>query len=277
MTKFGKIIVFLFLAVVLIAVAFFLQKSPESGISTLPENQNETTDTSVQILGNKNDLVSFSVLPGETVSGKMLISGKIKGGYFFEANIGVNILDKDKKLLFAGYGTAVGEWMTTLPVLFESSLDFSALPQGPAFIEIHNDNASGLPENDKSIQVPVIIVQPDGSFLQLGELKTISRDEYTFQAPAEWITSSLIDFNGCVWDGLSNDTSDGLRMAGEIGIYPSSCFNLDSARGKREYTKKDGYYIVAFYDKETGTTALEEEETRLVYQKVVDTFSLKNN
>ncbi len=107
------------------------------------------------------------------------------------------------------------------------------------------------------------------------ELKTISREKYSFQIPKEWTESSLINFEGCIWDGASNDTNDGHRQAGEIGIYPKSCFDLSKSNGKREVKEKDGYYIVAYYDKETGTTAAEEAETKLVFQKIVDSFKLK--
>lgn len=108
------------------------------------------------------------------------------------------------------------------------------------------------------------------------ELKTISREKYSFQIPKEWTESSLLNVKGCIWDGASNDTNDGHRQAGEIGIYPKSCFDLSKSNGKREVKEKDGYYIVAYYDKETGTTAAEEAETKLVFQKIVDTFQLKS-
>ncbi len=110
-----------------------------------------------QITGNKDDLVSFSIKPGQEVSGKITATGSVKGGYFFEANIGVNVLDANKKLLRAGYGMSTTDWMTSAPVAFTTSLDFTGLPKGNAYIEIHNDNASGLPENDKSIFIPIVI------------------------------------------------------------------------------------------------------------------------
>lgn len=49
------------------------------------------------------------------------------------------------------------DWMTVEPVEFEGNIDFTGLTKGPAYFEIHNDNPSGLPENDKSIQIPIII------------------------------------------------------------------------------------------------------------------------
>lgn len=110
-----------------------------------------------EILGNKDDLISLSITAGQVVSGKFKLSGSIKGAYFFEANILINILDANKNVLKKGYATAVGEWMTSEPVVFEGYVDVTNLPSGPAFIEIHNDNASDLPEHNKSILVPIII------------------------------------------------------------------------------------------------------------------------
>lgn len=118
---------------------------------------NNTVNTVSEVLGNKDDLVSLSVKAGQEVGGKFKITGSVKGAYFFEANILINILDVNKNVLKNGHATATSEWMTADPVEFEGDIDFTGLSQGPAYIEIHNDNASGLPEHDKSILIPIII------------------------------------------------------------------------------------------------------------------------
>ena len=107
------------------------------------------------------------------------------------------------------------------------------------------------------------------------ETVKINRTQYSFEAPKDWNVNTPILSGGCLFDGVANDTGDGHRMAGEIGIYQKSCFNLANALGKKEYTEKNGYYIIAFYDKESGTTDAEILETKAVYQKIVDTFTLK--
>ncbi len=110
-----------------------------------------------QITGNKTDLVSFSIPAGSKVTGVVSFLGIVKGGYFFEANILVNILDQNKTLIRQSNAIAMTDWMTAEPVTFEGSLDFGGLPKGKAYIEIHNDNASGLPEHDKNILIPIVI------------------------------------------------------------------------------------------------------------------------
>ena len=110
-----------------------------------------------KLLGNVDDLVSFSTWPGEKVHGLVSYHGVIKGAYFFEANIVINILDANKKLLKGSNAMATGEWMTSGPVSFEGKIDFTALPKGPAYFEIHNDNPSDMRENDKSVLIPIVI------------------------------------------------------------------------------------------------------------------------
>lgn len=109
------------------------------------------------IEGRKDDLVTFSIWPGSVVSGVKSYRGTVKGAYFFEANIRINVLSANKQLLKAGNAVATTDWMTTGPVDFEGNIDFTGLAKGSAYIEIHNDNPSDLPENDKSILIPIII------------------------------------------------------------------------------------------------------------------------
>jgi hypothetical protein len=108
--------------------------------------------------GKTEDLLSFSIVPGAKMpNGILSYKGEIKGGWFFEGNILINILDQNKKLLKSSNAMAKGEWMTIEPVEFEGNIDFSGLAKGGAYFEIHNDNASALPENDKSILIPIVI------------------------------------------------------------------------------------------------------------------------
>ena len=110
-----------------------------------------------KILGNKNDLLASSIVPGAKVHGILSYRGVIQGGYFFEGNILINILNSNKKVLKKSNAVAKGDWTTSGPVSFEGNIDFTGLPTGPAYFEIHNDNASGIPANDKSILIPIMI------------------------------------------------------------------------------------------------------------------------
>ena len=148
-----KKVLFIFSIIVIIVIVLFITKRVYAPISD--SSNIITVDNTV--LGNKEDLVSFSINPGATVSGVLDITGSVKGGYFFEGNILINILDSDKNILKNSHVNAKTDWMTIEPVEFSTTLDITGLSKGPAYIEIHNDNASGLPENDKNILIPIII------------------------------------------------------------------------------------------------------------------------
>lgn len=163
-----KLIVSIFIIIVAVFAGCFVlrntnQKEDSSIIvvkdplDTVP-GEGAEFETNEYILGNREDLISFSIYPNTSLP-KQIISyrGTIKGGYFFEANILVGITDKNKNMLLQSNAVATTDWMTADPVGFEGYLDFSTIPSGEAYIEIHNDNASGLPENDKAIYIPIII------------------------------------------------------------------------------------------------------------------------
>jgi len=151
----SRIITIIILIVVLLVVRLFVYfrhyKMPINQITT-----NEIKELNPEVLGNKDDLISFSIIPGSKVSsGEQKVTGIVKGGYFFEGNIILRLLDSDKKVLTETHGTAITDWMVAGPVSFEGTMDFTFLP-GNYYIEIHNDNPSGLLENDKSILIPIV-------------------------------------------------------------------------------------------------------------------------
>ncbi|MFA5935228.1 MAG: hypothetical protein WC827_05090 [Candidatus Paceibacterota bacterium] len=132
----------------------FLQEKEEvvKVDKTMPKLENKE-----QILGNKEDLISFSIAPNTKVHGILSYRGVIQGGYFFEANILINILDLNKKVLKNSNAIATTDWMTVGPVNFEGNIDFTNLPKGSAYFEIKKDNPAAPEGVDKSILIPIII------------------------------------------------------------------------------------------------------------------------
>lgn len=140
------------LALIIIGfIAYSFYKKP---VTTTPNVI--VTPVTPAISGDTGNFVSFSIAPGATVSGTMTATGSVKGGYFFEANMGVKILDANKNVLKSTNGTATSDWMTSGPVSFTTNLDFTGIPAGQGFIRLHNDNPSGMPENDRFIDIPVV-------------------------------------------------------------------------------------------------------------------------
>lgn len=109
-----------------------------------------------QISGMKDDLVSFSVPPNTKVVDGEIVSGSLKGAYFFEANVIGKLLDSDKNEIKSFPITATSEWMTVEPVSFSFVLDLSDVSAGQGYIRLQNDNPSGDTSLDKYIDIPVI-------------------------------------------------------------------------------------------------------------------------
>jgi len=145
------------LALGVVFLVFFLLPNKTEVVINPTETEDTETYPKEELLGKKADLVSFSILPNSKIHDIVNYEGSVKGGYFFEANILINILDKDQNVLRQSNAISTTEWMTAEPVSFAGSLDLTGLPLGLAYIEIHNNNASGLPENDKSILIPIVI------------------------------------------------------------------------------------------------------------------------
>lgn len=143
---------------VLMSILYFTgdQKIAVAPVATI-DTQMPPYEGKEQLLGNKDDLISFSISPNVKVHGILSYRGEIQGGYFFEGNILINILDSNKKVLLASNAVAKSDWMTKGPVKFEGNINFSDLAKGPAYFEIKNDNPSGLLEHDKSILIPIVI------------------------------------------------------------------------------------------------------------------------
>jgi len=154
-------IVIIILVVAFVVIKMNLNKIPSNG--TIEENNSQTNTVNGkklaarEVLGNKDDLVYFSVEPNTVIGGPMVFIGRVKGGYFFEGNILVSIADKNKIVIKEGHGNATGDWMKSDVVEFNGSIDLTGLPQGEAYIVIHNDNASGIKSNDKEILIPIVI------------------------------------------------------------------------------------------------------------------------
>lgn len=94
--------------------------------------------------------------PGATVSSTFTVSGKARGGWYFEANFPYEVQNASGTKIAEGPVQARGEWMTPEFVPFSFQV---VVPnyKGKATLILHNDNPSGLPENAASVSIPVVI------------------------------------------------------------------------------------------------------------------------
>lgn len=101
-------------------------------------------------------VVVMTPASGASVGKTFTVKGSAPGPWFFEAVFPVRVLDVDNNLIAETYAQAEGEWMTKDLVPFTSTVtvkDYS----GPAILVLLRDNPSGLPENDDSISLPIIV------------------------------------------------------------------------------------------------------------------------
>ncbi len=92
------------------------------------------------------------------VQSPLIVRGEAKGFWFFEASFPVKLLDKDNNLLVMGIAQAKSDWMTEEFVPFEVTLKFVApLATEKGTLVLIRDNPSGLPENDESFSLPVVL------------------------------------------------------------------------------------------------------------------------
>lgn len=125
-----------------------------------PESQSPTaqTDEEVEkeIKTQKSDLIRIENLKsGDEISSPLEISGKARGGWYFEASFPIIIVDENGKELGVAIATAEGDWMTEELVPFTATLNFDPGESKEGKIIFQKDNPSGLPEFDDSLEIPV--------------------------------------------------------------------------------------------------------------------------
>jgi len=97
-----------------------------------------------------------SPLSGERISSPLIIRGKARGGWFFEASFPITLTDWDGKIIAEGQAHATRDWMTTDWVPFEATLTFTKPSYGErGFLILKKDNPSGLPQNDDSREITI--------------------------------------------------------------------------------------------------------------------------
>lgn len=93
--------------------------------------------------------------PNSVVSSPLQVKAKVRGNWFFEGSLPMELQTTDGKRLATGVGQAKGEWMTSEFVDFEGSLVFLSGGATEGLLIIKKDNPSGLSENDDQVEIPV--------------------------------------------------------------------------------------------------------------------------
>jgi hypothetical protein len=116
--------------------------------------------TFVQNIGNElekmDKIQAANPRPNQSISSPLTITGKARGPWYFEASFPAKLYDANGKQIGVVPVTAQGEWMTTEFVPFKATMTFSQPQTATGTLVLERDNASGLPENDDSLIIPVV-------------------------------------------------------------------------------------------------------------------------
>jgi len=107
-------------------------------------------------LGELNIIVS-SPLPNELIQSPLVVEGKARGTWFFEADFPVILVDWDGLIIAEGIARTEENWMTEDFISFEAKIEFEkpTLKNNGTLI-LRKDNPSGLPEYDDALEIPII-------------------------------------------------------------------------------------------------------------------------
>ncbi len=117
----------------------------------------QPTPTPRQQVNQYKDLVVIDrPIPGSTILSPVVIEGRARGTWYFEASFPVNIVDWDGKIIGEGIAQAQDEWMTSEYVPFQATITFTKPTyKNNGWIILRKDNPSGLPEYEDAFEVPV--------------------------------------------------------------------------------------------------------------------------
>jgi len=112
-----------------------------------------------QNIGNEMELADlimiYSPRPNAKIASPLIISGKARGNWFFEASFPVKLVDENGNELANGIATAQSDWMTEDFVEFLATLEFTTPPTTAGTLILQKDNPSGLSEHNNQLIVPV--------------------------------------------------------------------------------------------------------------------------
>jgi hypothetical protein len=115
-------------------------------------NDNKPVDSK-----NKSIIKVEQPKEGSIVKSPLQIKGRAKGYWFFEGSAPVSLVNWDGLIIAEGYISAIGEWMSEDYVDFEGVINFKTPEyKNNGTLILRRHNASGLPEHDMSVEIPIL-------------------------------------------------------------------------------------------------------------------------
>jgi hypothetical protein len=137
--------------VVVLAAAWFWH-SQERVVQPTP------TPTATQQSNQYKDLVVITQpLPGSSIVSPVVIEGRARGNWYFEASFPIVVVNADGATIGQGIAQAQSDWMTTEYVPFRAEITFTKpVTKNNGMIILQKDNPSGLPQYDDAFRVPIL-------------------------------------------------------------------------------------------------------------------------
>jgi hypothetical protein len=158
MSRASLIIIAVLLVVIVILGWMVLEKravAPIAPHTTVAPTTSATSNEKTKPLSAKV-AVTFPQ-PGASVGKTFVVTGEAPGGWYFEASFPVQVRDKDGIVLASIPAQAQSDWMVDTLVPFKASIIITGSYKGDATLILLKDNPSGLPENDDSVEIPIIV------------------------------------------------------------------------------------------------------------------------
>ncbi len=170
--KILKILLVIVLITVLgIVAGWFGPRGGRRAVDT-PEERKEIWDgedavKKIKAVEKENLIVLESPRPSTTISSPVILTGRARGNWYFEASFPVSVVDWDGQIIGQGYAEAQGDWMTTEFVPFKATItfDISKIKNNNIYPDrmsrgsliLHKDNPSGLSENNEALEIPLLL------------------------------------------------------------------------------------------------------------------------
>jgi len=106
-----------------------------------------------------NNEIEINITKGQIIKSPLLIKGTVTGGKWvgFEGQVGrVELVQSNGLVLASAPLLTISDW-TNLPTNFEAKLIFNSLEEKDLLLVFHNENPSGILENDRILNIPVKI------------------------------------------------------------------------------------------------------------------------
>lgn len=112
----------------------------------------------IKPVDEQNIIVVSSPINNAEVSSPLIVAGRARGSWFFEASFPIILLDQYGNVIAESHAAAQGTWQTNDFVKFIGNIQYNNYIKGTkGTLVLKKDNPSGLPEHDASIRIPVIL------------------------------------------------------------------------------------------------------------------------